>query len=242
MSSSKISLSITRNVKPLPTQDDSDESDCEFDNMLFVDESKKITFDSTWKLWLHSHDNHDWSISSYSSICDIHNVYDMWSCLNVLKVLDCVNYQFFIMKNNILPMWESPENEKGAAIVIKTLYSDSHFWDIWELLVIKTLIGSVIKLDNNIVNGVSLNMKNDYATLKIWINTTLSFNHAIMCDEIFKYVANPKFISYTYNRTGSNDTYVRQKDSQSSFAYKKNRDNNQRSNSTKYNSGLFKKY
>ena len=72
---------------------------------------------------------------------------------------------FFLMKNDIKPIWEADENKNGGNWSIKIV---KNIETIWLNLSIDLVSGN---LDNaNIVNGISLCYKSSYYIIKIWIN------------------------------------------------------------------------
>ena len=66
---------------------------------------------STWTLWLHLPHDTDWTINSYKKVFS----FDMLE--NAIALLENINENIvqkcmlFIMKNNIKPIWEDPENK-----------------------------------------------------------------------------------------------------------------------------------
>ena len=123
----------------------------------------KSKFKDEWTLWFHSLNYNDWSIKSYKKIIKICNICDFWRLYNN-------NYSlkygmFFLMKNDIKPIWEADENKNGGNWSIKII---KNIETIWLNLSIDLVAGN---LDNaNIVNGISLCYKNSYYIIKIWIN------------------------------------------------------------------------
>ena len=72
---------------------------------------------------------------------------------------------FFLMKNDIMPIWEADENKKGGNWSIKIV---KNIENIWLNLSIDLVSGN---LDNSdVVNGISICYKNNYYIIKIWIN------------------------------------------------------------------------
>ena len=68
---------------------------------------------SSWELWYHSIENDDWSNKSYNSLYKIKNLFDLKYLKDNIKQNHLQNGMFFIMKENIFPTWEDPENREG---------------------------------------------------------------------------------------------------------------------------------
>jgi len=123
----------------------------------------KSKFKHEWTLWFHNFNNNDWSIKSYQKLITICNICDFWRLYNNHYSLKCG--MFFLMKNDIIPIWEAYENKNGGNWSIKVVKNIETKW----LKLSMDLVSN--NLDNlGIVNGISLCYKNNYYIIKIWIN------------------------------------------------------------------------
>ena len=69
----------------------------------------------------------------------------------------------FIMKENIFPVYEDPENINGGAWSFRILRKD--LTQVWNDIVL-SLLGNTLFDDMDNINGISLNPKN--CVIKIW--------------------------------------------------------------------------
>lgn len=123
-----------------------------------------MKFSSIWNIWAHDVYNKDWSLQSYKHIMKIENVGDMWSFLNNIKEFNYMKTHFFIMRDNIKPIWEDDQNRNGGTCKFKF---DNDALDAWEEFVIHTLNEDIVS-NFNTINGVSFNPKNSCTIIKIW--------------------------------------------------------------------------
>ena len=125
----------------------------------------KLKLKHNWTLWYHNINN-DWSFESYQKIYTIKNICDFWRVYNNHYSLN--NGMYFLMKENIKPLYESDENKNGGYWSIK-IYKN--IFNIWLNLSLD-LIGNVLD-KSNIVNGISISSKNKFCIIKIWINNSI---------------------------------------------------------------------
>ena len=123
------------------------------------------TFDNSWNVWYH-HTKDNWTIDGYKKIYKIENGVDFWKLYNNWESLGGVTAKhFFLMKNDVKPVWEDPINMKGGCWSYKIL--DSMAAELWEDL-------SVLIVSNELVQGTtSLGLsitlkKNNTCVVKIW--------------------------------------------------------------------------
>tara|TARA_Y100000389_G_scaffold204442_1_gene256980 strand:- start:6064 stop:6540 length:477 start_codon:yes stop_codon:yes gene_type:complete len=128
-----------------------------------------LKLDNNWTFYLHLHDNHDWSIDSYIKLMN-------FDCLNNAILLnDEINYDLikksmmFLMKNDILPIWECDDNKDGGCFSFKILNKDVE--TVWKHIYInvlcKTITKDIIHYDK--INGITLSPKKKFCILKIWM-------------------------------------------------------------------------
>lgn len=158
----------------------------------------KLSFPVIWKVWVHSNKSSDWTLKSYHNILEIKNVYDMWEFLNNFNNLDYMDYQFFVMKNDIKPFWEDPMNINGGAASIRVKLSEKSLLKIWEDLCIFTFNEQICN-NPEWINGISFNLKNDIVVMKIW-NTDISNDLSKMLSKEFVTKYDLKGIVYIKNR------------------------------------------
>ncbi len=129
-------------------------------------------FTHSWKLWYHSPSNADWSVNSYGKITDFNNVETCKTiCQNHLNENLLTSCMFFIMKNDIKPVWEDDNNKDGGCFSFKLQNKIVH--NSWNTLVYKTL-GETLFKDcdiQNSVTGLSISPKKYFCIIKIWMNS-----------------------------------------------------------------------
>lgn len=118
-----------------------------------------------WYLWYHSSKNSSWKNESYKKIYKLENLYD-------IKFINSLDYDYlkvgmyFIMKNQIFPTWEHPDNRMGATISYKVY--DAIALEKWNYIM-NGIITNTIYISNNTINGASIVPKKKYYIIKIWV-------------------------------------------------------------------------
>ncbi len=121
-----------------------------------------------WTLWYHSINNNEWNNSSYEKIIDICDLYDYYIVVENLKSNHLQNGMFFMMKDDIFPTWEYPDNREGCSISFKV--PASVLKENWDILV-KNIITENIFKNNDIdkLNGISISPKKEFNIIKLWL-------------------------------------------------------------------------
>jgi len=129
----------------------------------------EIVFNNKWKLWYH-HNKKAWNISDYKMIYTISNIQDYWDFHNNLNIFNgIISQHFFLMKDDIKPIWEDPLNKKGGCWSIKISIEKST--DLWIKLSLYILGQTFLTNNNDMINGISISTKNNnYTIIKIWNN------------------------------------------------------------------------
>ena len=125
---------------------------------------------SQWVLWYHDIKNNDWTISSYIKIMEFNTIENFWKLyLNIEQDL-IINGMFFLMRKDILPIWEDPNNINGGFWSFKIPMNQ--IYNAWTEISM-ALIGEYIL--NNIedtinITGISISPKKNFSIIKIWNN------------------------------------------------------------------------
>jgi len=144
-----------------------------------------IKFNNTWNVWYH-HEKNNWSIKGYKKIYEINNAIDFWKIYNNWEHIGGITCKhFFLMKEEIKPIWEDSANCNGGCWSFKVLEHQAiELWnDLSILLVTDELL--LEKYKNDIV-GLSICLKkNNYCVIKIWNknsknNSIKIINHNIL--------------------------------------------------------------
>jgi hypothetical protein len=147
-------------------------------------------FNSEWNLWYH-HELNNWRVDGYRKIFHIKNIKDFWDLHNNIDCLGGItNQQFFLMRDNVLPIWEDSANRNGGSWSIK-LNDISNVFNIWVKLAMLMVGENLIKDEkstfNKLVVGLSINLRNqNTCIIKIW-NRDASMNSIkLLNDDIIK--------------------------------------------------------
>ena len=126
--------------------------------------------DNNWTFWLHLPHDIDWSIDSYKKLYTFNTLQNSIILLENMDKIIVEKCMLFIMKNNIKPIWEDPNNCQGGCFSYKIPSDNVN--NIWKSLVY-SIIGK--SLTNNIellesINGISISPKKNFCIIKIWIS------------------------------------------------------------------------
>lgn len=141
---------------------------------IYINTKKLIAYKSKfkykWTLWYHNPYDTNWTLESYKKIYTINNISSFWQVFN--NHYDLLNGMYFLMKNNINPIYEDKNNINGGYWSIKVNSSD--IYKTW-LYICMDLISN--NMDNkNIINGLSICNKRKFYIIKIWMKDA-SYNN-----------------------------------------------------------------
>lgn len=127
-----------------------------------------------WTLWFHKINDNNWKIDSYRNI----NTFNSIEYFVVLyREIDNFSAgMFFLMKENILPIWEDEVNKTGGYWSFKVVKHNIN--SIWKNLSSKMIGNTITKNvdDMSYVNGISLSPKINNCIIKIWLNNTTNID------------------------------------------------------------------
>jgi translation initiation factor 4E len=134
-----------------------------------------LKLNNSWNIWYH-HILNDWTITGYNKIYTINTIKDFWDFYNNINLIEELNnLHLYFMRENVTPIWEDENNNKGGAWSI--LVNQEHAFELWEKLAVDLVSDKIF--DNNI-NGVSINQKNNIFIIKIWNNDKNKKNNIIL--------------------------------------------------------------
>jgi hypothetical protein len=177
---------VNKKEKPIVHQ-------CEIKNI-----NENLLTDNTlnkFKVLVHHNDDKNWDYLSYHNITTITKWEDIPQFFNVLNTAngECkfTDFDTFIMKNDISPMWEDLENRNGSICSIK-IDSVDEAYKILKVLLVYIANNTLLKFNPNtwdVVNGLSfspkkmdhINMDNSLCIIiKIWFKINMSsYNNSI---------------------------------------------------------------
>jgi hypothetical protein len=119
-----------------------------------------------WVLWFHKVNDSNWSLESYSKVCEISTYYDL---IFILKELDNITAgMFFLMKDGINPIFEDKHNIKGGYWSLRITKKDAT--DMWNRILYYMCVDSITTDDKyeDRINGLSVSPKINNCIFKIW--------------------------------------------------------------------------
>jgi len=176
----------------------------------------KYKIHDKWDLWYHSLTDNKWTKTSYKNIYSINNLIEYKTLISLLDIQHLQNGMYFLMRNNIFPNWEDPDNRCGGCLSYKVPCNDiKNIWnklvehcinenildytpdetlDIEDEELVSNSVEDTIKLNKCEINGLSISPKKEFNIIKIWIRNSdkkddlkLDNINNIMKDENFIY-------------------------------------------------------
>ena len=126
-----------------------------------------------WTIWYHSVKDKDWTNKSYKKLFTIHNLYDLYNYHQVTKINHLQNGIFFLMRNNIFPTWEDPNNRQGCCISFKIPCNSIQ--NEWYNILNRCISEDILNDPDNFeeLNGLSFSPKKEFNILKIWLQSDI---------------------------------------------------------------------
>ena len=146
------------------------------ETMLETSSSNFHKLSDKWTLWAHLPHDTNWNIDSYHDILTFDSIEEGIALCETLPEKLVKNCMLFLMRNDIKPTWEDPENIKGGSFSFKVGNKAVH--DIWNKL-FYTTIGRTLSKDKafvDTVNGITISPKKNFCIVKIWTNNCLKQN------------------------------------------------------------------
>ena len=121
-----------------------------------------------WTLWYHVPNDKNWEKHSYRKIIDIKTIEDYWCIHNNLSSKHIEHGMYFLMRENIFPLWEDENNKHGGCWSFKI--EKKNIYSTWIELSIATLGEFLMKDSKNnlFINGITTSPKKGFCILKIW--------------------------------------------------------------------------
>ena len=128
----------------------------------------KKELNSSWTLWFHRFDDNKWDLESYTKLNTFNTIEEFSILLHLIKEKHIQNGMFFLMREKILPMWDSEDNKDGGCFSLKVFKQDIP--NAWKTLTTKLVNESLLKDTDkyNLVNGISISPKKTYSIIKLW--------------------------------------------------------------------------
>ena len=120
-----------------------------------------------WHIYAHDKRDTDFTNDSYEKCFTIETLEDFWLFFN--NVNDFTRHQFYIMRKNIQPRYEVPENINGGTLsylILQTVDVKPTLIQIVLRMICEKIVTNKRYYDE--ITGIYLNPKQDGANLKIW--------------------------------------------------------------------------
>jgi hypothetical protein len=134
-----------------------------------------VVLNNEWKLYFHDPNNANWTIDSYVTLDTIKSVNE-WVLVFKSFKNTWSNGMFFLMRENIQPLWEDKLNKNGGCLSFKLFKTEVN--EYWFDLSAKIIGESILDEKNphwNKINGISISPKRSHCVIRIWL-----------CDDILK--------------------------------------------------------
>ena len=134
-------------------------------------EKENIEFSTYWTLWFHKIDDNNWLIDSYQKLYEIHTVKDYCELINTIPTYE--SGMFFLMKEDIPPIWETGKNIGGGMWTFKVSKKklDELWTDLMAHVLGNTLTTEAEEMNN--INGISISPKKEFNIIKIWFKSKI---------------------------------------------------------------------
>ena len=119
-----------------------------------------------WVLWFHKVNDTNWDVSSYSKVYELKTYYDL---IFIIKKLDNITSgMFFLMKKDIVPIYEDKDNINGGYWSIRITKKDA--FEFWQKIIYYICIENITNDEKyeGLINGISISPKINNCIFKIW--------------------------------------------------------------------------
>ena len=129
---------------------------------------------STWSLWFHSVTDTSWNKSSYKELYSVSTLYELKTIHDVIQKHHLQNGMFFMMRDDIFPTWEDPDNREGCCISFKI--GSDRLKEQWTMIVNQVVGEDIVKDTEQTmeINGISVAPKKEFNIIKIWLRKNVT--------------------------------------------------------------------
>lgn len=137
-----------------------------------------------YSLWYH-HDKENWKISGFKKIYEINNIKDFWSFYNNLDKIGGITFKhYFLMKDDIPPIWEDEVNKQGGCFSYKINDDDAE--KLWTELSVYLVCDELTNDPLDIVGLSICSKKNNSTIIKIWNKNSKNNSLSLINKNIIK--------------------------------------------------------
>lgn len=135
--------------------------------MADVPGREQMYLNDSWSLRAHDPRSKDWTLGSYTMLCQISNIDDFWIAWNSIR--DFVPYtMIFLTREHVFPAWDDPSCIDGCTVsrVFKSNDATAAF-----LKICQRALGETLSEEWTSANGVSVSPKKGTSVIKAWLST-----------------------------------------------------------------------
>jgi len=142
-------------------------------------------FKNNWIIWYHSEKN-NWKLSGYKQLYKISSISDLWKFYNNWEAVGgIINKHIFLMREDVTPLWEDPQNINGGCWSFKILEENAE--ELWTDLSVTLLANKLYMNDTDEILGLSLCLKkNNNVVIKIWNKSSKNNSLKLLNNNILK--------------------------------------------------------
>ena len=135
-----------------------------------------------WSLWYHDLSSNNWSLDSYKLIMKVKEYNDLCFLMNQYDNVNCG--MFFLMKNDIKPIFEDEQNINGGYWSLRI--SKKETCQYWRKIIYYLVIEGILESSENeeYINGISISPKINNCIFKIWNGHHKKFNVSSLRNDI----------------------------------------------------------
>ena len=127
-----------------------------------------------FSFWYHNPNDTNWSIESYHEILNFKTVEEFWVLMSNINDYLIENGMFFIMKEDIKPIWEDELNINGGCTSLRV--NKIGCKDIW----VKYLVYFISNNLDSKINGISISPKKNFNIIKLWFSEEINQDEFIL--------------------------------------------------------------
>ena len=128
-----------------------------------------VFLDDTWSFYFHDPHDSDWTLSSYTKVCNISSANDFWGVHNMINH-SVGDGMFFLMREHVFPCWDDKYNINGGCLSIKV--PKEAVAKTWQDLCVDMLAEAMYAQAEGIatgdINGISVSPKYNFSIIKLW--------------------------------------------------------------------------
>jgi hypothetical protein len=144
-----------------------------------------LNLKNQWNLWYH-HEKDNWKISGFKKMYEINNSMKFWQLYNNWDKLGGItNKHFFLMRNDVTPIWEDPKNINGGCWSFKIQEEQTE--ELWEDLSVYLVCNKLCSKNPEEILGISVCLKkNNNTVVKIWNSNSKNCSLKLINENILK--------------------------------------------------------